>query len=292
MGTTPNWAQRALPDREDYNLLVEFIRRGVQPPALEYLTRDDQLLVELWNPISAATITISIRTMDPDGTITPQVYALVGPTVGATASTLLIQGVEGFLLSCNISSTATQRGQCFVKVRMQRGMGTSDVTRGGVICQGYAWTNEDLCYPNSRPFSPLEGRGNMRVIQGNTPAAGVEISDTVPLGVHWIVRAVEFQLVASATVATRLPALLVDDGANVIWRGLPGTSVTAGQTFLCSYANGNTVFSNASNTFIAPFPAEFRIRPGFRLRTLTTAIQAGDQFSAIVYYVEEFIANG
>lgn len=65
----------------------------------------------------------------------------------------------------------------------------------------------------------LDERSSSRVdvIVGANPAAGAEVSETVPAGETWCLLGVRVTLVTSATVATRQPILTLDDGTNIFF---------------------------------------------------------------------------
>src|SRR5439155_23558161 len=98
------------------------------------------------------------------------------------------------------------------------------------------------------------------------------------------------QLVTSATAANRVPAFLLDDGANVYGRFAVAQALTASATWFVEFTPGAsriTVEAAAHGYAFAPSPA--LRRAGHRIRTLTAAIQVGDQYSAIFYLVREWI---
>lgn len=124
------------------------------------------------------------------------------------------------------------------------------------------------------------------VTQGN-PAAGAEVTVAVPAGKWWAVRAVHFKLVTAVAVANRLVRLAMDDGANVFFTVPNDVAHAASQTTEYSYgatfeaAQGATVSAR-----VYPIPAVV-LGPAYRIRTVTAAIQAADQFSEIALLVDE-----
>jgi hypothetical protein len=280
-----------LPTAEDYNALVDFRRWHVPGPAPLYLTLDDIVYLEYYQPVSGFAINLNMRVLVPGGEVVPVSYSYsgLGTTAGTTAGTRLIPGVEGYLLSATVISTAQSRGQCFVRLSVRRGYGAQDLSNPMILCQGYASQYEYVCWPNGWIESPLDGRGLSRTVVGAAPAAGAEISITVPAGVNWILRSMAFTLTTAAGGSNRQEHLVLDDGANVFWAGVSAAPQAGSAVDYVSWAAGAAPASDATPAIQGTLPAECRMRPGWRIRTATTGIQAGDQYSAPTLLVEEFV---
>lgn len=119
------------------------------------------------------------------------------------------------------------------------------------------------------------------IVAGTNQAAGVEISEVVPSTRAWTLYAVFFRLVTSATVANRRPHLVIDDGnSNIIFRSPAGAVQAASATVDYAFCNTNVRETAVTDgVLMAPMPALI-LHPGWRVRTITTAIQAGDDFGA------------
>jgi hypothetical protein len=126
-----------------------------------------------------------------------------------------------------------------------------------------------------RPYVP----GGATNAPGN-PAPGAEVALTVPAGVSAALDAVTFKLVTSATVATRTPTLIIDDGVNVMWQLQAAAGQAAGSTVIYQYG-GNSELALRNGVLTEPLPPLI-LGPGYRIRTVTAGIQVGDQYSAIV----------
>jgi hypothetical protein len=277
-------------DEQDYNRLVSFRRHGVYPWTGVYVTLDDQIRVRLWSPTASTTINVSIRWQAPDGQIIPEFFAVTGQGSGSSPTTKTLNPAEGYLISLNVACPTGQRGSAFVVVDIFRGTGSQDVTQGAVLVSGYPGTVGSIGFPESVIASPLDGRGFMRAVVGGAPAAGAEVSDAVPAGREWILRSTCVLFTASAAAANRVPMLFIDDGgANIMARVQMGTAITASQAPRLTWAPGLQAGANAALNQTAGWVMECRMLPGWRIRTLTTALDAGDQYSAPVYMVEEFI---
>lgn len=125
------------------------------------------------------------------------------------------------------------------------------------------------------------GSGVLSVVQAVAqPAAGNEVQAS-PTATRQLV-AVFAQLVTSAAVANRLPALHVTDNAGHTLLSLPASSVQAAsltETYL--WAVGMP-FSSGQNANLIPLPSGLTIASNWTVSTVTAAIQAADQWSNVV----------
>lgn len=90
------------------------------------------------------------------------------------------------------------------------------------------------------------------------------------------------QLVTSATVANRLPALQVVDAAAHVVLKLPAAAVQAAGATETYVWGVSLPFSSANNQNLTPLPGGLVVANGWSIQTVTAALQAGDQWSAIV----------
>lgn len=126
----------------------------------------------------------------------------------------------------------------------------------------------------------------VRVSQNPAPGAEFVIPNS---GVgNWLVLSIVAVLTTSAVVANRLVTLVADDGTTIYWRG--GASAVQAASLVDNYS----AFAGASgspavaNFVPIDFPGDGLWLPqGFRLRSQTTAIDVGDQYSAIALQVLE-----
>lgn len=276
---------------EDYNQLVHMRRFDVQPPSRVYVTVDDVLELAIFAPITATQVNLSVRLLSPDGRLDGRFETYTLSTVGATPALQELRNAEGFLLSATVETPGAPRGQCFVSLRLKRGLGTGDATYGDLILQGYPGSAGSIGYPQMQPYSPLEGRGRMRVITVPNPAVGAEWSLTVPAGVNWFVLGITALFTTSAAVATREPAFVFTDGAAHIVGLTSAFTITASVSFTLVANVGVIPFSQSTIFGNPQVPFDLRLLAGWTVGSNTNLIDVADQWSAIVVTVEEFIAG-
>ena len=142
------------------------------------------------------------------------------------------------------------------------------------------------------------GQGILKTITGANPAAGAEASDAVPAGKEWKLLSYAIPLVTDATAATRIVDYVVDDGASTNRRAVllgnqAGQTASLTRTHQIQGADiPETSFSDTETVLVSDHTLANlgRLPAGARIRTVTTALQAADDFGAPSIQVEEFDA--
>jgi hypothetical protein len=198
-------------------------------------------------------------------------------------STVPVTGIPT-TLTIRASATGVKRGACYVKVSLR----VENVVVA-ILGAAYVTDTSSIQWPGGQIENSIDGPGLIRTITGTDPAAGAEISETVPVGARWKLRYMVFSFVCDATVISRLPTLVFDDGGNPVWRSTPATSPAAGDN--SSYQVGGSAFAYTSGQSTRTFhiPIDSVLTAGQRIRTVTGSLQAGDNYSSPIYEVEEWI---
>lgn len=255
-----------------------------------YMTGSETIRLTVYNAASGVTVTISGRRFDQDARISEFAHRLT-PTTNRVATTLDITPGDGWLLglAVRVTAGAPLDGQTYAVVEVGAGAAGA-FTAFDVLCAGTISAAKRLAWPGSPLAGPLDGAGALRSISGSVPAAGAEISETVPTGAQWELISFLALLTTSATVATRLPLLRIDDGTNMLTEQPPVIGLAASLALRYGWGQGVQNFTLASNgTPHSPLPIGVRLAAGFRIRTSTVNIQAADQWSAVQYLVRERI---
>jgi hypothetical protein len=121
------------------------------------------------------------------------------------------------------------------------------------------------------------------------PAVGAEWAQAVPAGVAWEVLSVQQSLATSAVVATRNPMLrALDPSGNEVGRIGPAATLAGSLTNTYTYWPGFGYASSIGRAQMSlPDPA-LLLPAGFVLGSVTSALDVGDQYSAIVLMVREW----
>lgn len=263
--------------------------RTLGAPGAFYMTGEDALQISGWNITSAARLRASGRFLGCDGVIRSFEHDLPLTTDRVIAS-LTRQLGEGWLLNLTVRVTGATSvyGQTVARAQVVRGLETSGIVLA-TLCHGAVTSMQPIAFPNGRVLSMVEGPGAVRSVTGTDPAAGVEISETVPTGARWRLLSVSFALVTDATVATRIPAVVVDDGTNTYSRTDGGVGQTASLTRIFTAAGGGMFATNVGGQHHIPFSNRLLLLAGHRVRTVTSNLQAGDNYGAPQLLVEEWI---
>ena len=188
-------------------------------------------------------------------------------------------------ISVQDNGGAFGRGRLFVRVNLS--------VNGNILQQlvaGYVFTPNALTWPQVSIQNPTPFIGRVQTMGGTDPAAGAEISETVPAGEVWHLRAIRFTLVTSATAATRVVHLRIADGSNVYFECIANASQTASLTRQYSGQPTQTTITDTTGTeIIIPIPANLYLNTGWTISTVTTALQAGDNYQAPTMLIENFI---
>lgn len=264
--------------------------RPLVEPGAFFVTGEDNLRINTWNALAGVVLTISVRFLNTRGEIVPYVYTHTPNTNRTKATSDFPLGI-GFPLNVQIiaSSGAPILGQTYAQVQIIRGLGGNTTTLATLL-SNYVTSTQTIAWPGSPVVSSLEGAGALRSITGAVPAAGAEISETVPTGARWELLTFKFIMTCSVAVANRVPNLTVDDGALIFGTVPSYSTLVASAASTISYEPGASAAINANSSFVAsPLPIGLKLAAGFRIRTNSNGIQAADQFSAVQYLVREWI---
>jgi hypothetical protein len=256
-----------------------------------YVTGEDHLRLTTFNGLAGVIVALEGRFMDLAGRVTPLVERHI-PNTDRTAATSLVTLGEGFL--CNVQVRATtgspQSGQCYAIVELVRGR-TGAIQPLATLLGGYVSDVQRLAWPGSPIISSVQGTGIVRAFGGTDPAAGVEISETVPTGARWRLYSFFATLVTSAVVNNRTVTLIIDDGVNTLWTC--DASAAQAATLTRNYEAYTTGVAPdlTGSTFRLPAPFPMDLVAGSRIRTSTALLDVGDNWSAPRLMVEERIAG-
>lgn len=254
-----------------------------------YLTGEDNLRLTTFGGVANLVVVMEGRLVSCEGVIVPLAERHV-PNSNYTSAQSIFGLAEGVLtnVQLRIATGTAGRGGVFGVLEIVRGSG-SNAQALGTLLQGYITTNARLAWPGSPIESSVAGGGRIRSITGTNPAANVEISETVPAGVRWRLYSFVFSLQTDANVANRDVNLIIDDGANEVWKA-GGTATQAASVLRTYYGAAAgfapTIITGGTNV---PLPEALYLSSGYRIRTSTNARQAGDDFTAPQYLVEEWI---
>jgi hypothetical protein len=263
----------------------------VEPPIGAYVRPDEGIQFTAWDNGPGTAVTITARFLRAaDGQV---VYMTSTQRVqsGLNKVSWWVPLTEGYLLDiqASLQSAAYQRGLFFLQGALQRQGGT--IQPGRVLFQGYLSANCMLSWPGSAIINSYEGPGAWTVYFGTAPGVGVAIVDVVPQYHRWNIVSGMATLTTSATVANRLVYLQFEpDGANITYTISTGIQQTASTTWKYVFTNAVAVVTQSNTTTILiPIPAPLVLPYGANITLGAGSLQAGDQFTAAAYQVEDLV---
>jgi len=125
-----------------------------------------------------------------------------------------------------------------------------------------------------------------------SPAAGADISITVPNGVFWDVNSLTALFTASAAAANRLVSFFVkNQDGQVVYQYQFSTALIATNTCTFTFSEDYAAAPQAQGNglfVLGPAPKPWLL-PGWTFGTITAAKDAADQWSAVTVWVEEYL---
>ncbi len=264
---------------------------GVVATPFQFLTDgDDNLRVRVWSTASGETLSVALRVLTSDSKIQVTERQITLGGLG-TLQTSLIKLAPGAVLSVSteVLTGLVARGRVFVQIDLVRGFDGPLVTLGTLI-QGYVGTFMGLAFPGSVLSHPLDGAGWQHHVVLSAPPAGSEFSGTIGAAGRFMIHDFHGALATNATAGTRLPTLFVRDaGFNYHTFSPVGIGQAPSTSVFYHWQPRMTMTPVAGGVNVAaPWPAT-RFPAGLILGTGTLNLAAGDQWSTLGAYIEEWI---
>lgn len=129
----------------------------------------------------------------------------------------------------------------------------------------------------------------LRLVTIANPTVGTDWRHTSPgQGIQRIL-AIRALFTAAAVAVTRLPALVLSDGSDDLASVPANAGVTTGLATVFSTFPGSISAGVAAGPQLWAAPTDgWLLLPGYSLRTVTAAIDPGDQWSAIRIWLAEY----
>ena len=174
-------------------------------------------------------------------------------------------------------------GQCYVNLSLEM-----DNDPMWFLCAGYIYSNHSISWPTALYEHSVTHKGELKVVTGSNPAANAEISQTIPSSFVWRPKAIQFQLVTDANVATRQVHIEIQDNETSKLIDIPASGTqAAGLTRNYTFAQfPGTTPPNADNEIITALPQDLVLPTDWIIKTTTTNKQVGDNYGAPLFYVE------
>lgn len=262
---------------------------GLNPATQLYITVEDRCRVQIVNSVAGVEVDVTARIQLPNGEVIPMRQQFF-PASTRALITFELDLTEGFLLDVAVTTptAAIHVGNTFVLVQIIRSTGANAIPSRTLI-SNYVSTGLSLGWPEGPNQQSVQGTGAVSSFVVANPAAGSDIAVSVPTGARWLMQSFAGQLVTSAAVANRIPHIVISDiGGNQLWNVAAPAAQVASTTVRYSACGGVAVSSN-DNATIMPIPDVALNFQGFSFNTLTTGLQAGDQWQNIRISIVEWL---
>lgn len=270
----------------------EEIGRRLQHPALVggnnfYTIGDENLSVVTIGAVAGVVLTVRLRFLNMNGEITPMEFQFTASSDRTTVTVKKRLGI-GWILNCVVfvSTGSVQFGQLYVKVHLIRGLEGATITMATLIDNLVA-SNMPLAWPGSPQSSPRQEPGATRPITGTMPAVGAQISETVPTGAMWALMTLRATYTTSAIVGTRQLLLTLSDGVSLVGTFASTTTEAAGLAANVTWSTAGSFVGIGNVALAGMLPQGLLLLPGWIIGTTVINGDAGDQWSAPHYAVEE-----
>lgn len=268
--------------------VVSFDTENASIPPGRYVSADDFLVIQCLANFVPNPGICNVRILAPDGEIV--CLPITIPVFAAnTLTTFKQQLVEGWLLSATLCSVGTTgaNGVYFASIGITR-TPANNTGHYEVLVSGYLNAWFPISWPEHVPQRQTDGPGLTRSLQIANPAAGAEFTFTNATMTRLRVTSISATLTTAVAAANRMANVVIDDGANIVAQ-LPAFSLQAASlAFVYTGSSGVAGYLAPGTTVVIGFPSDLMLAASWRIRSLTTAIQAADQWSNIWMSVQEW----
>ncbi len=243
-----------------------------------YVMPDDFLVVQS-NASATASLTLQWRILRPDGEVIVSQETLT--CFGRAGANLFKRPLTfGLLLSVSVVEAAFVPFDEFVYVSVGIFRGAlASANRFQTLVGGYITFAEGISYPKTGYHEQTEGIGNQVAYNMGTPAAGADLSYTIPGQSLFQVNSIVATLTTNATVANRQVQLVIDDSANLFFLSPQGVAQAASLAWQYGFAPYPFSTLQFGAQQLIHMSNVGKLGGAVRVRTITTGLQAGDQWS-------------
>ena len=248
---------------------------------------DLRLYITLTGTPAPYTVVIKGLIRQPDGNTVPFDYNMV-VTNDSIGTNFRFPLSEGHLLSFTLDAPwmCGVDGQVYAKVTIGQNVANQYDTRM-ILFAGYIQNYTYQGFPFSQQHYPTFHRGWMHSVVVQVPGPGDDFFYTIPAGKFWILHGIHFILTTSVAVPVRNIFSGFTDLTPVNFLLPVGTQAAS---LIRAYNGLNSPAATIALSAVIYFPIfqNTPLRQGHQIFSFTENIDADDQYSAIVLYVEEF----
>ncbi len=267
---------------------VSWKRRDIEPFGALYMRAEDTLIWRAFSIGPGIPLTLRGRILLPDGTINA-IQDTLTPTGDNLVTSKVVPLTEGWLISLEVINTSGVIGFTGLYTTIDLNRGTIAGVEAIGLISGYVATSTRISsWPFAQIGAPASFSGYMDNNSPANPAAGADITFVQQTNTRAFFMSFTAILTTGAAVANRQVHIVLDDGANQIYNH-PALAVQVASTAVrYVFAAGVAALTTTDGVQVVPIPPRYFLRSLHRIRTLTTALQAADQWSAAQLLNEEW----
>lgn len=261
---------------------------GVQPVAAQYVRIGHRLFIRLNGTLTDVRVIVSAFLQRIDGHVDEINRELTGDSTGDGINEA-IDLDEGFLLAVGATTdtNAAVGGSLFCTVALIRGTATFFIAPH-ILISRYLLFDQFVGWPGHSLQNSIEGPGGLVLDTTAAPPAGDEMEVTVPVNERWRLQSGLVTLTTDGTAAMRIPRIQIEVGGNRVFRALAENTVTASLTRILTFSSGASLSPATVADDIIPLPVNLYLPGGAIIKTVTSNLQTGDQYSAANLLVEKW----
>lgn len=177
-------------------------------------------------------------------------------------------------------------GQCYVRLSL--------VFNGDVLYQfasGYVYGQYGISWPMAtlKESTPTFGQRKLITVDGD--GVGLEHTVTVPANQMWKILSLRYTLVTAATVGSRRTHVTFGYDTTVLYDVLSSVDQIISQTrkISCTQIAGAGTYAD-DNDIVIPLPVDLILPSGSKIKTSTTNLAAGDNYTECLVNAEVFLS--
>jgi hypothetical protein len=270
---------------------LAFLGEQLSPSPFHFrFTGEDFLELASYNSQSGVVIAVQGRMLDPVEGIKPFAHYHI-PNTDRSRRLEVFGLANGYLLNAVVfASSGTPRvNQTFISLHVIRGQGAARVLLATLL-QGYITAEQELGFPGSPLHNSIEGGGCIRIITGTDPAAGASSVETVPTNARWQLLSYAIVFTAVAGGANRHGVLQLTNGSRPYFQVAQDFAQGPSTTVTYTWAQGGLQPTTGNiESFLSALPNEAILLAGHQIVAYATPLTAGDDLSAPIFIVREWL---
>jgi hypothetical protein len=263
---------------------ILFTRAPVQPPSAFYVGTDDVLRIAVLTRNNPYSFEVRGRILLPSGQVTT-IRQVVRSIEAVATNTFVVPLIEGFLLGVSLAAVSASPlgvfGNFYAQVAIGKGL-TTGTFASHILIGGYLSDDGALSWPGGQLANTADPQTAEVTLNAGNQAVGAEAIVRAIIPEQWNVISIIFQLVTSAAVANREVRFQIVDVATELYRAASNFVQPASTTHVYVVSQLPIAGLLGTNLHHIPIPNLWGNGSNFNYQTLTTLLQAGDQYQNIV----------